>query len=45
MVTHKVTSAKIVHCAGDFKGARPGSGQGMIPKSGDRFSGKDHAQT
>jgi hypothetical protein len=40
MVTHMVTSAKIVHCAGDFKGERALQVYGVIPKSGNRFSEK-----
>jgi hypothetical protein len=39
-----VTNAKIVHCSDDFKGLDGCQVMGMIPKSGNRFFGKDHAQ-
>jgi hypothetical protein len=45
MVTHMLTSAKIVHRASDFKGVWRASGLGHDPEKWEPVFGKDHAQT
>jgi hypothetical protein len=44
MVTHMMTSAKIVHCSDDFKSAGCASGLGHDPEKWEPVFGKDHAQ-